>query len=86
MKTLFTSDDGKINLAEEAGKITLSVDEAMGGGEAAGIVTGKASVVFDGPTALKLGEQLLNSHLPPVMQPVAQIVEGIANQAIEAME
>lgn len=86
MKTLASLMGGAVVLTEEAGKVTLSFDESLGGGAAAGIIKGQGSVVLDGAAGLALGEKLLNAHLPAAMQPLAPVVEGIFNQAIAALE
>lgn len=90
MKTILSIANGAVILSENEGVFSLNlIDSAsVGGGEAAGVikVSGQASIILDAQSALKLGEALLNSHLPPAMQPVAQIIEGIANQAIAALE
>lgn len=90
MKTIASLAGGAVLLTEDQGIITLSVDEAvsLGGGEAAGIVkiAGKGSIQLNAELGIKLGEALLNSHLPAALLPIAQVVEGIANQAIKAME
>ena len=90
MKTIFTALGGALVLTEQGGVFTLSFAEAaaVGGGQAAGVikVQGAGSVVLDGATGLKLGEALLNSHLPASLQALATVVEGVANQAITALE
>lgn len=90
MKTIASLAGGAVSLTEDAGVFTLSLSDAaqVGGGSAAGIVKvqGAGSVVLDAATGLKLGEALLNSHLPATVQPLATIVETIANQAIAALE
>lgn len=90
MKEIASFQNGAVTLVEDGGVFSLNVDEAVnvGGGQASGIVkvAGKASVQLDAGLALKLGESLLNSHLPVAVQPLAQVIEGIANQAIAALE
>lgn len=90
MKNLYSNADGSVKLIEDAGVISLSFSEQLqlGGGAAAGIakVKGEGSVVLDAGLGLKLGEALLNSHLPAAVLPLALVVEGIANQALSAME
>lgn len=90
MKTIFTAFNGALTLTEDAGVISLNISEkaSIGGGEAAGLlkVAGEASVVLDGATGLKLGEAALNAHLPASVQPLAVVIEGVANQAIAAIE
>lgn len=89
-KQIYSGLNGALTINEDSGVFTLNIAEAaaVGGGEAAGIVKvqGQASVILDAQTALKLGESLLNAHLPAALQPLAQVVEGIANQAIAALE
>lgn len=90
MKTILSVANGAVTLVEDAGVFTLNVNEAasIGGGQAAGVlkVQGSGSIVLDAEAGLKLGEALLNSHLPVAVQPLALVVEGIANQAIKALE
>lgn len=85
-KQVFSALGGALVLSEAEGVFTLSFDEALGGGEAAGILKGQGSLVLDGKMGLQLGEKLLNSHLPPAVVPLAQVIEGVANQAIQALE
>lgn len=81
---------GAVVLSEDAGVFTLALSESasVGGGSSAGLVKvqGSGSVVLDAATALKLGEALLNSHLPASVQALAAVIEGIANQAVAALE
>ena len=86
MKVLFSAVGGALVLSEDAGKVSLSWDESLGGGAAAGIVVGKGSLVLDAPMGLGLGEILLNAHLPASVQPLAAVIEGVANQAVAAIE
>lgn len=90
MKTIASFAAGAVTVTEENGVVSLNVDESMsiGGGQASGIVKvqGKGSIVLDGAMGLKLGEALLNSHLPATVLPLAMVVEGVANQAIAAIE
>ena len=86
MKTIFSSFGGALTLTEQSGVFTLSWNESLGGGQASGIISGKGSVVLNAETGLKLGEALLNAHLPASVQPYATIVETVANQAIAALE
>lgn len=90
MKVLYQNADSSVKLVEDAGVISLSLSEQaqLGGGQAAGIVKvkGEGSIVLDAALGLKLGEALLNSHLPAAVLPLALVVEGIANQAISAIE
>jgi len=85
MKQIYGPKNG-ISVVEDGGKVTVSIGESVGGGAAAGVVQGQASIVLDGEMGLKLGEALLNSHLPASVQPLALVVEGVANQAIAALE
>ncbi len=90
MKELASFASGAVKLTEESGVFSLSFQEdvAVGGGAAAGVVKvqGQGSVVLDAALGLKLGEALLNAHLPVALQPLALVVEGIADQAIKALE
>jgi hypothetical protein len=90
MKTILTLANGAVTLTEESGVFKLNVNESvsLGGGEAAGVVkaSGVASVELDAASGLLLGEKLLNSHLPAAVQPLALVIEGVANQALKALE
>jgi hypothetical protein len=86
MKTLLSVANGALTVTEDGGKVSLNFDESVGGGAAAGIVKGQGSIVLDANMGLQLGEKLLNSHLPASVQPLAQVIEGVANQAIQAIE
>lgn len=90
MKTIATLAGGAVTLTEDAGVFSLNISDAVsvGGGAAAGIVKAKGcgSVELDAADGLKLGEALLNSHLPASVQPLATVIEGIANQAVAALE
>lgn len=90
MKQIVSLAGGAIVLNENAGVFTLSLNESasIGGGQAAGIVKvqGVGSVVLDGETGLKLGQALLNAHLPASVQALASVIEGVADQAIDALE
>lgn len=85
-KTIFSAYGGAVALVEDSGALALNWDESIGGGQAAGIVEGKGSLKLNGTLGIQLGEKLLNSHLPPTVLPLAQVVEGVANQAIAALE
>lgn len=90
MKLIASLANGAVTLTEENGVISLNVDEAIsvGGGEAAGLVkvAGKASVQLGAEAGLMLGEKMLNAHLPTSVAPLALVVEGVANQALKALE
>jgi hypothetical protein len=86
MKTIFSALGGALTLTEQSGTVTLSWDESIGGGLAAGIVKGQGSLVLNGTLGLQLGEKLLNAMLPASVLPLAQVVETVANQAIAAIE
>lgn len=86
MKTLLSLYGGAITLTEEAGVLTLSFSEAIGGGSAAGLVKGSGSIVFGGAQAIQLGEKMLNALLPAALQGAAVAIEAVANAAIAAIE
>ena len=86
MKTLLSLLGGALLVTEEAGVVTLSFDEALGGGAAAGVLKGSGSLVLNGEQGLQLGVNLMNAHLPPALLPLAQVVEGVALQALKAAE
>lgn len=90
MKTIFSAANGAVQLVEDGGVFTLQLSESasLGGGQAAGVlkVQGQGSVILDGQTGLKLGEAMLNAHIPAPLLPLAQVVEGVANQAVALLE
>lgn len=90
MKTIASFANGAVSVTEDNGVISLSFDEvaSLGGGQASGIVKvqGKGSIVLDGEMGVNLGKALLNSHLPVAVQPLAQVIEGVAMQALKAIE
>ena len=86
MKVLLSYFNGGVQVQEEAGKISIVFDEALGGGDCKGIVSGKGGFVLDGEMGLQVGEKLLNSHLPAAYQPLALMIEGVANNAVKALE
>lgn len=86
MKTIFSALNGALVLTENEGVFTLSFDESLGGGEAAGIVKGTGSVVLDANMALALSEKMLNSHIPASLLPLVTVIEGVVNQALKALE
>jgi hypothetical protein len=89
MKTVFSALGGALVLTEEGGVLTLSLDESLGGGAAAGVLKGQASVVLDAANGVKLGEAALNGVIQakaPALLPLAEVVEGVANQALQALE
>ena len=89
-KLIFSALNGAVTLTEDAGVFTLALADSasIGGGVAAGIakVGGDAHLVLDGATGLKLGEALLNSHLPAAALPLATVVETVVNTAVAALE
>ena len=85
-KQLLSLLGGALVVSEDAGAVSVSFDESLGGGAAAGVVQGKGTVVLNALQGLQLGEQLLNAHLPASMVPLAKVVEGVANQAAAALE
>lgn len=86
MKVLLSVENGAFTITEDQGKISLNFDESVGGGSTKGIVQGKGSVVLDGMLGIQAGEKLLNAHLPASVVPLATVIEGIANQALAAIE
>lgn len=89
-KQIASFANGAVTVIENEGVISLNFNESLsvGGGEAAGIVKvqGQGSIQLDGALGLKLGEALLNSHLPDSVKSLAMVIEGIANQAVSALE
>ena len=89
MKTIVSLLGGAVVLTEQGGVITLSLDGSLGGGVAAGILKGQASLVLDVASGVKLGEGVLNAvsaQHAPALVPLVQVVEGVANQALATLE
>lgn len=86
MKTLLSLLGGALVLTETSGVVTLSFDESLGGGAAAGILQGKGSLIVQGTQGLQLAEKLLNSHLSAGVQPLAVAAETVVNEAAAAIE
>lgn len=86
MKTIVSLAGGAVSVTENAGVFSLNIDASLGGGSAAGVVKGQGSILLDAGTALKLGESLLNSHLPVSVQGLAGAVESIVNTAVASLE
>lgn len=90
MKTIASFENGAITLTEDQGVFSLNFNESLsaGGGQASGIaqIQGQGSVKLNGALGLKLGEALINSHLPASVLPLAKVIEGVADQAIQALE
>ena len=86
MKTLLDLFDGALTVTEADGIISLSFNESLGGGAAAGIVKGQGTIALNAIQGLKLGEQLLNAHIPASLLPLAIVIEGVVNQAIASLE
>lgn len=85
MKQILSLLDGALVVSEDAGVISISLNESVGGGAAKDIVSGSASIKLNAMLGLQLGEKLLNAHLPASVLPLAQVIEGAANQAIAAI-
>ncbi len=89
MKEIASFANGIVVLKKDEGKFILAITDSLsvGGGEAEGVLKAKGSgeVELNAEQALKLGEALLNAHLPPLLAPFAQVVEGVVNQAILAI-
>lgn len=87
MKTLLTLEGGAITITEQGGVFSLNFNGSLGGGAAAGIITGQGSINLGvGTVGLKLAESLLNHLLPASAQVVAQAIEAVVNSAIAAVE
>lgn len=86
MKTLLSVANGALTVTEEGGVVSLNIDASLGGGDAAGMVKGQASVQLNAQAGLQLGEKLLNAHLPSSVQALASVVETVANSAVAAIE
>jgi len=85
-KVLLSLANGAVVVNEDAGVISVAINESLGGGKSAGMIKGSASIILDAEDGLKLGEQLVISHLPAAVQPLGQVVAGVINQAIDAIE
>lgn len=80
MKTIVTLLGGAVELQEQAGDFYLSFNGSLGGGEAAGIVSGQGSIKLGtGSVGLKLGEAWVNAHAPAYMAPFLQGAEAAIN-------
>ena len=89
MKTLLSLLGGAVVLTEQGGVFTLSLNDSLGGGAAAGVLKGQASLVLDAGDGVKLGEAALNGVIQvkaPSLLPLVEVVEGVANQALTALE
>lgn len=86
MKELMNIGNGAVVLTEEAGEFTLSVNEqaAVGGGQAAGIVSveGSGKLVLKGKLAFDLGMKILEAHSPAALVPFEEGAAAIADGAI----
>lgn len=88
-KVIATLLGGAVVVSETAGVVTIEASDAasVGGGAAAGLVKveGSAKITLDAMSGLKLGEALLNAHLPAGVSPLAAVVEAVVNQAVSAV-
>ena len=85
MKTLFTLFAGALLIQEQAGDFYAVFDDSIGGGAAAGIVSGKGSIKFGtGTVGLKLAEGWINSHAPAQVQPFLLAAEAYLNPVVAA--
>lgn len=86
MKQILSLYGGAVTLTETDGVFSLNLNGHVGGGEAAKLLSGQASLQLDADAGLKLGESLLISHLPAALQPEAKIVGDLTIKALEALE
>ena len=86
MKTLLSLLGGAITITEANGIVFLNLNESVGGGAAAGVIKGSASIQLSGDQALHLAEGWLNGKLPVSLLPLAVSIESIANAAIKTVE
>jgi len=83
MKTLFSIFGGAVSIQEKAGDFYFVFDGGLGGGAAAGLVTGQGSVKLGtGSVGLKLAESWINSHVPSELEAFAVAAEGYLNSTI----
>lgn len=70
----------KITVSEDAGmaKLAISMDQAVGGGEAAGVMTAKASIELslDAKQGAHLGLALVKAHFPSL----AGLIGGLESE------
>ena len=85
MQVIFSAFGGALTLTKQGDILTLAWDETLGGGLAAGILTGKGALILNGNIAIPLGEKLINSHVPASVLPLVTVIEGVAAQALAAL-
>lgn len=85
-KVLFSAQNGALQITENGGVVTLSINESLGGGATAGVVQGTASIQLGAMQALQAGEKLLNAHLPASVASLAPAIEAVVNTAVAALE
>lgn len=86
MKVLLDIGHGALVLSEQGGDFTLTISEtaALGGGQAAGIVSaqGSGSLVLKGKVAFDLGMAVLKAHSPAALIPLEEGAQAIADAEI----
>jgi hypothetical protein len=85
MKTVFSLFGGAALIQEQAGDFYLNFDDSVGGGAAAGILSGKGSLKLGtGSVGLKLAENWINSHVPASVEPFVLAGETYLNNLVAA--
>lgn len=85
-KHIATLFGGMVEINEDGGKITVSGNESVGGGQAAGVVQGQEGFSFDLEKGVELAEQDVSNMLPAAVKPYAPVVFGVLNPALKALE
>jgi hypothetical protein len=86
MKVLASLLGGALVVSEQGGVVSLTINESIGQGKAAGVVMGSASVQLNALALITLGESALNAALPAALMPLVSVIESVANQALRAIE
>lgn len=89
MKVLKSYLDGAVVFGWQDGSLQLVIDGTVGGGKAAGIVSGQATIKVAAVQAVEgLGEAELNALVAahePSFLPMVQAVESFANTGLAAL-
>jgi hypothetical protein len=89
MKVLLNALNGALVISENAGNITIALNDSVnvGGGKAAGIVSlqGQGSVVLEGKVAFDLGMAFAESHSPSILVPFEEGAQAAGDAAISSL-
>lgn len=89
MKVLKSYLDGAAVIGWESGNVVLKLDGSVGGGKAAGFISGQATVKIAAVEEIeKLGEAEINALVAqhePAFLPFVQAVEAYANAGLAAL-